>query len=489
MSAILCGAAAVSIAGLAGAAEPALLIVTPRAWHGAMADYAAKRGGRIAAEVVDLESALAAGKGVDDAERLKQYLYDRWSGSGHAVRYVLLVGDADVMPVRYMVLDRNTAEAFDYAFYPSDLYYADLAKRDGSFEDWNARKDGFHAGYFGEVRGEHFKDDPINFDAIDYRCEVAVGRWPVDSEDEVKIVASKSLAYEAAAAPPTYRGGGGGKPVGPPTPAVAADPAPASPPGTPDVITNAHGPMVALIATGGWMENRPAMDGIASGLKGWTLEKRYWPGGGREDKTPPPNEAQVVSLLNSGAMLVLHSGHGADDQWAGSLGMRGLKQISNADHPAVMMSAGCSTARFATLPPYESYTDVDSKEHAGTNNGEKFTAPPPPPACYQKGAHNLTGLGEQLLRAGPNGAAVYIGCNTGSQPCGMTLMEGFAGGIAAGKARVGDCWVAAIDHYWEAEHLAEIKPTPDWYPASIFFQGMKFMVFGDPSLPVPTATN
>src|SRR5262252_3993676 len=61
------------------------------------------------------------------------------------------VGDADVMPVRFMVLDRCTPAAFDYAFYPSDLYYADLQKRDGSFEDWNTTKVGFHRGYYGEV--------------------------------------------------------------------------------------------------------------------------------------------------------------------------------------------------------------------------------------------------------------------------------------------------------------------------------------------------
>ena len=75
---------------------------------------------------------------------------------------MLLVGDVDVLPVRFMVLDRVTPAAFDYAFYPSDLYYGDLAKPDGSFEDWNARKEGFHAGYFGEVRGEKNKEDPIN---------------------------------------------------------------------------------------------------------------------------------------------------------------------------------------------------------------------------------------------------------------------------------------------------------------------------------------
>ena len=47
----------------------------------------------------------------------------------------------------------------------------------------------------------------------------------------------------------------------------------------------------------------------------------------------------------------------------------------------------------------------------------------PPPAPYQKGKYNPTGLGEQLLKKGPDGAAAYIGCNTGSQPCGLTSHE------------------------------------------------------------------
>jgi hypothetical protein len=161
-----------------------------------------------------------------------------------------------------------------------------------------------------------------------------------------------------------------------------------------------------------------------------------------------------------------------------------------------MLSAGCSTARFATLPPYEAYTDINGKDHAGTHAGEVFTEPPPPPAPYQKDAHNPTGLGEQLLRAGPNGAAAYIGCNTGSQPCGMTLLEGFVGALAGKPGRdagtplrLGDCWNAAVNHYFDAQHLETIKPDADWYPPSIFFQGMKFMVFGDPSLLMPVASD
>ena len=94
--------------------------------------------------------------------------------------------------------------------------------------------------------------------------------------------------------------------------------------------------------------------------------------------------------------------------------------------------------------------------------------------------------GQFLLVAGPNGAVAYIGCDTGGQPCALTLLEGFAQALGQEKQpRLGDAWKAAIQHYYVKERLAHLKPNDDWYPPSIFFQGMKYMVFGDPSLLLP----
>lgn len=430
-----------------------LLVIAPAAFAADLNGFLIAKQAAMPAELVSLESALAKGTGPDDPARLKRYLYERWRAGG--VGYVLLVGDADTLPVRYMVLDRVTEPAFHYAFYPSDLYYADLAKPDGTFEDWNGAKDGFHAGYFGEVRGEKNKSDPINYDAIDYRPEIAVGRWPVSTGDEARRVAEKTLVYETGVRT-------GEKP---------------------------GARRAAFVATGGWVENRPAMDTFASRLPaGWVGERLYWAGNGRDDKTIAPDEAGVLDLLNQGLGLVVHSGHGSDHHWDGSIGEGTLAKLKNADRLPVLFSAGCSTARFATLPPYEAYVDVDGREHAGTNSGEVFSAPPPPPACYQKGRYNPTGFGEQLLRAGPGGAVAYIGCNTGSQPCGMTLADGFMEALGSAPAqgtRLGDCWVAAVTAYYTKERLADLKPNEDWYPPSIFFQGMKFMLYGDPTLTMP----
>ncbi|MEK7867514.1 MAG: C25 family cysteine peptidase [Planctomycetota bacterium] len=421
-----------------------LTIVAPKEFCGALEEFVEFKRARLETTLVAIEDVGA--EGTDEPERLKRFLHDAWRHRG--LRYVLLVGDADVLPVRYMVLDRCTEPAFDYAFYPSDLYYADLAREDGTFEDWNGAREGFHAAYFGEVRGEKNKKDPINFDRIDYRPEIAVGRWPVSTPEEVRIVVAKTMAYE--------RGVEGGISPG---------------------LRRA-----GLFVVDGWVDARDLFGGLAEKLGTWSVERRFY------GDDPGPSEAEAVKLLNAGTSLLCHAGHGSDDAWGGCLSVASLARVKNADRLPVLISAGCSTARFATLPPYEAYVDVEGVEHKGTNAGEAFTAPPPPPAPFQRGAHNPTGLGEQLLRRGPDGAVAYIGCNTGSQPCGLTLVEGFVTAIGESKSpRIGDCWARAVAFYYERERLAKLVPTEDWYPPSIFFQGMKFMLYGDPSAPIPAA--
>jgi len=292
-----------------------------------------------------LEETLRQNTGVDGPEKLKRFLYQRWRQ--HNLGYVLLVGDVDVLPVRFMVLDRVTPAACDYAFYPSDLYYSDLAKSDGSFEDWNARKDSFHAAYFGEVRGEKNKQDPINYDEVDYLPEIAVGRWPVSTTQEVERIAAKTIAHEQQ---------------------VSA--------GRSSCLSRA-----ALLAVGGWVDSRPLLDELAATLtNSWKVEKRYYSDRGRPSGTLPPNHEQVGALLKSGVGLLVHTGHGAADAWDQCFSVPDIDALTNAPVLPVVISAGCSTACFAPLPPYEAYVDVDGGEHIGTDHGEKFEAPPAPPA-------------------------------------------------------------------------------------------------------------
>jgi Peptidase family C25 len=429
-----------------------LLVVAPEAFHPALKDFITHKRKLLHAELTSLEGILRTSNGIDDPEKLKHFLFQEWKAE--RLTHTLLVGDVDVLPVRYMVLDRVTPAAFDYSFYPSDLYYADLAKADGSFDDWNAQKDGFHAQYFGEVRGEKNKTDPINFDQVDYRPDIAVGRWPVSTPEEAKLVASKTIDYEER---------------------VLRNQA-----------TNLH--RAAFFAVGGWVDSRRFMDRLANSLtNSWQVEKRYYSETNRPSGTPPPDHSQLRDLMNAGIGLAVHTGHGQSDSWEKCFNLKDLARITNASALPIVISAGCSTAYFAPLPPYDPYVDTAGHEHKGTYKKEVFTAPPPPPSPYQRGRYNPTGLGEQLLKQSTNGAVAYIGCNTGSQPCGLTLVEGFVAAIADSKEpRLGDLWNSAIRYYYDRQRLATLKPDKDWYPPSIFFQGMKFMMFGDPSLRLPT---
>jgi hypothetical protein len=194
-----------------------------------------------------------------------------------------------------------------------------------------------------------------------------------------------------------------------------------------------------------------------------------------------------MPLIRRGAEVLFHAGHGCEAGWPGSLGPGELGALAGSA-PAIYASAGCGTGVFVTQAPYQGYVDVDGIVHRGTNAGEVFAAPPPPPAPLQPGRFNETSFGERLLRAPEGGAIAYVGCNTGSQPCALTLLEGLAAALARPATeprRLGDAWNAAIEHYWRKERLPDLVPTADWYPPSVFFQGMKFMLFGDPALPLP----
>lgn len=424
--------------------RPALVVIAPAEWEATLAPYLALRRRTLDVSFAALEDVLGAVDGADAPERVKRYLWRGWRE--HGVRYALLVGDSDTFPVRWMVLDRVTAPAFHTAFYASDHYYADVARDDGEFDDWNAAREGHHARYVGEVTGEHGKAGPINLDQVSYVPEVAVGRWPVSTRDELAAVVQKTIAWE---------------------PRGARDPD--------------RPPRALFVHADGWVDARGPFgawaDGLASG--GWAVERQVFGG----DTSPTP--ASVLAALRRGVDLAAHAGHGSGETWHGCLGPSERAALTDAA-PAVMLSVGCSTASFCVQPPYDPYLDVEGRLHRGTSAGEVFTAPPPPPAPLQPGRLDVTGLGERLVLMPGGGAVAYVGCNTGSQPCALTLLEGFSAAVARrAPRRLGDAWNAALAHYWRAQRLAELVPDDGWYPPSVFFQGMKFMLFGDPSLPLP----
>lgn len=111
---------------------------------------------------------------------LREY-YPIWE-----IKYVLIVGDHDTIPMRYCYPDptnhKNTAGIVggDGGDVPTDYYYADLTDSDA--DSWDSDGDGFY--------GEYGEDDP------DFHAEISIGRIPTSNPNRVSYTLDKTVAFE-----------------------------------------------------------------------------------------------------------------------------------------------------------------------------------------------------------------------------------------------------------------------------------------------------
>ncbi len=111
--------------------------------------------------------------GYDLAEKIRNFLRDKYPSEQWGIRDVLLVGDYDDVPMR------RTWQDLGYGKPETDYYYAELSLPDS--QSWDA--DGDHQ--WGE-----------NSDPIDFYAEVNVGRIPWSDPATVVSICQKSVAYE-----------------------------------------------------------------------------------------------------------------------------------------------------------------------------------------------------------------------------------------------------------------------------------------------------
>lgn len=111
--------------------------------------------------------------GYDLAEKMRNFLREKYPSNEWGIEDVLLVGHYDDVPMR--LCSQNVG----YGQPETDLYYAELSLPDN--ESWDADKD--HK--YGE-----------DSDPIDFYSEVNVGRIPWSESDTVLQICKKSVAYE-----------------------------------------------------------------------------------------------------------------------------------------------------------------------------------------------------------------------------------------------------------------------------------------------------
>jgi hypothetical protein len=119
-------------------------------------------------------------KGRDDQEKIKYFIKDaieKWD-----ISYILLVGSADEIPVRYAYIPSKPYEDK----FPSDLYYADIYDSNGDFCSWDSNNNNL----FGEYNYQGRTDE------VDLYPDVYIGRLACSSESEVMTVVNKIINYE-----------------------------------------------------------------------------------------------------------------------------------------------------------------------------------------------------------------------------------------------------------------------------------------------------
>jgi hypothetical protein len=160
------------------------------------------------------EEIYAKYKGRDKPEQIKFFIKNAIEEWG--IKYVLLVGGLksiiyakpkdDInhgasgwhLPVRYSNFMWDADPYYNYTSgepgYLCDLYYADIYKEGGVFDDWDSNGNGIFAEWAGNIRDE-----------LDLYPDVAVGRLACRNIREVRTVVNKIINYETSADPSWFK--------------------------------------------------------------------------------------------------------------------------------------------------------------------------------------------------------------------------------------------------------------------------------------------
>jgi hypothetical protein len=400
--------------------------------------------------------------GRDVQEKIKLAIAEAHETFG--IKYVMLVGDVDEFPVRYMhTLD---SVKWGHSYMPTDLYYADLYDTvdddiwdldTGEFDDWDSNNNNLFAemGVLG-----HFPSNwsEANVDKVDLKPDVAVGRIPVSTTSELQTMVNKIIAYETSDKPWFKRD--------------------------------------MLVTGGGWIADINSFaDYIADimGTLGFESIKHYW------DTMPQTGQQDLLNQeMDSGVGFVVYQGHGNgdfDENSGGDGGVWGpgwdytyenIRNLNNTGKLPVILAGACGTAQFHFSQC--SYLDTQCNEYwgeCGVAEPDKKFLDRPEPAALQPAQWDTDCMPENfLVKNGDVGGIAYIGSYTGVQGDAFDLIQYFFETFKelGGSAILGDVWNGALEKYIKLKLPTIVFDADDWYPSAIYHHIHKMMLFGDPSL-------
>lgn len=474
-----------------------LMIVHPAAFRDqALRLVRHKRATGMTVYSYELATLIDGVDGADDAERLKRAIYTA-AGDDRRVRYVFLLGDATLIPVRYRrTLQQRGVNASPYQawFTAADLYYANLYKthdaRSGSavadtgsgFSDWDA--DGNHA-----YDDHHWDNDDVydwNPDGVDGCPDIAVGRLPAQTADQVRIYVDKVIAYE----------------TGPGAPARVAFLADKRYP-TADTL-------MERIAT----DAKLATAGLAVDRFGFGYATTDHPPSGLS----PSRKGTTEAAARDGGFVV-YVGHGSTNTWdfevegdTGLLSGGNVAAFTNGTQP-VVISIGCSTGEWVYAAPDHAqpgYRDVNGIVHSFTSSNSRSDntgtwtvtdnplgrpdlnktwtvadkdaakVPVPRPDVYDFNRPSPTFALSWLLNPVGGGIAFAGETTVAQDNWGADFATGLFQAWGGTGTVLGDMWLHAGRYYWQLHETSQDTiGAPRCY--------LTYMtLFGDPSLRLRT---
>ena len=166
-----------------------LLIICPDGWEKILEklkEHKEKHGIKtIIFSLKDLEGK----EGRDEAEKIKYFIKEAIEKYG--IKYVLLVGSIDKMPIRFVMYAWRSGFKIYKAWLPTDLYYADIYRYENGkivFSSWDTNNN--------LIFGENYEEGLGENDIIDLYPDVYLGRLACENKVVLKNVVRKIINYE-----------------------------------------------------------------------------------------------------------------------------------------------------------------------------------------------------------------------------------------------------------------------------------------------------
>jgi hypothetical protein len=400
-----------------------------------------KNDTNIRTKSMTIEHIKANYNGNDEQEQIKRAIEQE--RNKNKIRYVLLLGDSDKFPVRYV---RAINTEWGTRWYPSDLYYADLYDKNGNFDDWDYQNDGI----YGEIDFANRAFTDTNIDKINMIPDVAIGRVPSSTESETRNYLEKVMKYEFSARESTY---------------FSYD-------------SNWFKKALFVVdgADNGYVPfgDETLSEQYSESLKDSGIEiiKRYKDESPWDSMNYTQRAAEITNTLNKGVGFVNYFGHGNRSSFCQWYSKGDVSNLKNQYKLPIVFATACLTGQF--------HTDLDSYEAVNGGDWTGGSTQRPEPASVQPSKHDRDSMAEEFLVKKHSGAIAYIGTTCKLEHGGKSLTKYFFDAYKkiSKPPLLGDMWKYAQTEFAKTDALQGMNG----YFAFIHIH--KVTLFGDPSLRV-----